>query len=228
MGRSTFRRYRLLELLDGGMPARERMRRLAAQLRPESTTSSSPSMESPMRRAIAPVPTASTASAPARQYLTPEQLSFMNTFGFVVLPGLVKDIIGDIDRAFSEVWEVDANGDPQRPGFGSQGPGMVHNDTGRTWSARPPNARARARARTHTPPPPLPPVQCSQCSPACTGSGPSSTSTRRCARCWTTRASAAPSPRCSGTTSPTGAATATSSPETLGVRRLLSPQLPNA
>eukprot|EP01048_Picozoa_sp_COSAG05_P024392 COSAG05_NODE_5714_length_1109_cov_1.467327_2_plen_155_part_00 len=68
-----------------------------------------------------------------RQLLTKEQLSFINSFGFLVLPGLMADTIDRITQAFSEVWEVDTGGFPRRPGFGNRGPGMVHNDTGRTW-----------------------------------------------------------------------------------------------
>ena len=66
--------------------------------------------------------------------LTEQQLAFMDTFGYLVLRGAVGDKIDEITAAFDAVWDVDpATGVPQRPGFGSRGPGKPHDDTGRTW-----------------------------------------------------------------------------------------------
>jgi hypothetical protein len=107
------------------MPAHERVARLAEHVHKVDHRGHA--------RAPLTITLASRTAEPRRQFLTEEQLAFMTTFGFLVLPGLMADTIDSITQAFSEVFEVDAHGFPQRPGFGNRGPGKVHNDTGRTW-----------------------------------------------------------------------------------------------
>ena len=42
-----------------------------------------------------------------RQPLTEQQLAFIDTFGYLVLPGLVSDKIQEIEKGFSAVWDID-------------------------------------------------------------------------------------------------------------------------
>ena len=66
-----------------------------------------------------------------RTYLDEQQLSFINTFGYLVLPGLLDDIIADIIAAFSETWDVDATtGLPRRVAVNS---GKLHDDSIRSY-----------------------------------------------------------------------------------------------
>ena len=37
-------------------------------------------------------------------HLTPQQLAFMDTFGYLSFPGLLKDKIADIEAAFEAIW----------------------------------------------------------------------------------------------------------------------------
>ena len=66
-----------------------------------------------------------------RQLLTQKQLAFMNTFGYLVLPGLVADKFADIVAGFSAVWDVDSTtGLPRRPAVNT---GRVHDDSTRSY-----------------------------------------------------------------------------------------------
>jgi hypothetical protein len=66
-----------------------------------------------------------------RQYLTEHQLAFINTFGYLVMPGLLADRLPAIEAAFSAVWDVDeGSGLPRRPGINS---GRLHDDSERSY-----------------------------------------------------------------------------------------------
>ncbi len=66
-----------------------------------------------------------------RQLLTVDQIAFIDTFGYLVLPGLVSDKIADIVAAFSAVWDVDtATGLPRRAAVNT---GTVHDDSTRSY-----------------------------------------------------------------------------------------------
>ena len=67
-----------------------------------------------------------------RQRLSAQQLSFIDTFGYLRLPGLLADRLDEIVGAFSEVWAVDADGAPTVPSNYGGTVGEVHDDTQRS------------------------------------------------------------------------------------------------
>jgi hypothetical protein len=77
-----------------------------------------------MDTATAACATAATASATVASAvatlapdvrLTPEQMRFFDTFGYLMLPGAVADIIDDISEAFEQVWSSRGGGHDGRP-----------------------------------------------------------------------------------------------------------------
>ena len=71
------------------------------------------------------------AAAGELQLLTQEQRAFIDTFGYLVLPGLVSDKIADIVAAFCAVWDVDSTtGLPRRPAVNT---GRSHDDSTRSY-----------------------------------------------------------------------------------------------
>lgn len=90
-----------------------------------------------MSQAITPQPDAS-APADARYLLTPQQIHYFDTFGYLKLPGLFAEDIDDILRGFEDlfgneeqpVWETqeELHGDQRRviiPGFIEQSPRLA-------------------------------------------------------------------------------------------------------
>jgi len=57
---------------------------------------------------------------PSDLALTPQQLQFMQVFGFLRLPGLMLDCIEDITAAFESMWRDDGNGSPGPAHDGTQ------------------------------------------------------------------------------------------------------------
>eukprot|EP01051_Picozoa_sp_SAG22_P014154 SAG22_NODE_1677_length_3828_cov_2.539019_4_plen_192_part_00 len=62
--------------------------------------------------------------------LSPEQLNFIETFGFLHLPGLITDLLPAIIAAFSETWDVGPDGLPRRAGDNT---GELHDDSKRSY-----------------------------------------------------------------------------------------------
>ena len=103
-------------------PARRRLAGVAAHLVPGALPTALPT---PQRQA------AGSEVPGERHYLNEQQLSFINTFGYLVLPGLLDDKIADITAAFSETWDVDAaTGLPRRTAVNS---GKLHDDSIRSY-----------------------------------------------------------------------------------------------
>ena len=102
--------------------------RVAAHLAPAGTLPTAPLLPTPHPAAA----DSEGAQVPGeRTYLDEQQLSFINTFGYLVLPGLLDDIIADIIAAFSETWDVDATtGLPRRVAVNS---GKLHDDSIRSY-----------------------------------------------------------------------------------------------
>ena len=67
-----------------------------------------------------------------RQRLTAQQLAFVETFGYLHLPGLLADRLEEIVAAFSKVWRVDAGGMPTRPSNHGGTVGKVHDGSRRS------------------------------------------------------------------------------------------------
>ena len=109
-------------------PARRRLARVAAHLAPAGTLPTPPLLPTPHQTAA----DSEGAQVPGeRTYLDEQQLSFINTFGYLVLPGLLDDKIADIIAAFSETWDVDATtGLPRRVAVNS---GKLHDDSIRSY-----------------------------------------------------------------------------------------------
>jgi len=51
-------------------------------------------------------------------HLTPQQLAFMDTFGYLSFPGLLSDKIGAIQNAFEAVWTERGGGMDGKPHAG--------------------------------------------------------------------------------------------------------------
>eukprot|EP01052_Picozoa_sp_SAG31_P032196 SAG31_NODE_3505_length_4187_cov_2.714286_7_plen_183_part_00 len=62
--------------------------------------------------------------------LTAEQLAFVETFGYLTLPGLVTDLLPAIEAAFSEIWDVGPDGLPRRAGDNTV---ELHDDSKRSY-----------------------------------------------------------------------------------------------
>ena len=57
--------------------------------------------------------------------LTEPQKNFFDTFGYLVFPGLLADIIGEVTDAFEVVWEEHGGGVNDDPKYGHAGSGIV-------------------------------------------------------------------------------------------------------
>ncbi|MCE9590473.1 MAG: phytanoyl-CoA dioxygenase family protein [Planctomycetes bacterium] len=53
-------------------------------------------------------------------YLTPQQMSFFDTFGYLAFPGLLNDRIAKIIEAFEELWALHGGGHNGKPHDGKQ------------------------------------------------------------------------------------------------------------
>lgn len=129
---------RSLDSSTSAMPVERRLARLSSHVRPvhwhvvpngESTGAT----VSGLTKAAHYLGAASNGDAVPgeRQLLTVDQIAFIDTFGYLVLPGLVSDKIADIVAAFSAVWDVDtATGLPRRAAVNT---GTVHDDSTRSY-----------------------------------------------------------------------------------------------